>query len=159
MAAIPSLFLIPNKSQLYRIVKSVRKDTNWPTEFDDCMTIRHGVAAFESFTCMTGENSCNALANQTRKSMQVNAGFRLVFNLLFVWPPTCVHLTCVDFGQAQIRSQVDASFNFQRLDTQHRSTLKSGSQVICICFKCTTCVNLLADLQINPFGHPSQVRA
>ena len=32
--------------------------------------------------------------------------FLLAFDLRFVWPPTCV-----DFGRAQIRIQVDASFS------------------------------------------------
>ena len=31
-------------------------------------------------------------------------------NLCFVWPPTCIDLQFVDLGQAQIRTQVDASF-------------------------------------------------
>ena len=43
---------------------------------------------------------------------QVNASFGLAFNLRFVWPPTCV-----DFGRAQIWTQV-----FNRLATQRKST-------------------------------------
>ena len=46
---------------------------------------------------------------------QVNTSFGLAFNLCFIWPLTCVNLhqlvmTCVDFGRAQIWTQVDASF-------------------------------------------------
>ena len=46
---------------------------------------------------------------------QVDASLRLAFDLRFVWPPTCVDLqqlawTCVDFGRAQIWTQVDTSF-------------------------------------------------
>ena len=58
---------------------------------------------------------------------QVDASFGLVFNLRFVWPPTCVDL-CIDlrrlaltFGRAQIWTQVDASFlslGHQRKSTQ-----------------------------------------
>ena len=45
-----------------------------------------------------------SLATRTRKSTQVNAGFRLAFNLRFVWPPTCVD-NCVDFGRASSASR------------------------------------------------------
>ena len=46
---------------------------------------------------------------------QVDASFGLAFNLRFVWPPTCDDLhrltwTCVDFGRAQIWTQVDTTF-------------------------------------------------
>ena len=46
---------------------------------------------------------------------QVDAIFGLAFNLHFIWPPTCIDLqrlawSCVDFGRAQIWTQVDASF-------------------------------------------------
>ena len=53
-----------------------------------------------------------ALAKRTRKSTQV-------LDLRFVWPPTCV-----DFGRAQIWTQVDANefFFFNRLATQRKST-------------------------------------
>ena len=80
-----------------------------------------------------------ALAKRTRKLTQVNASFGLAFNLHFVWPPTCVDLrwlalTCVDFGRAQIRTQVDTSW----------------SQVNCICVKFTTFCDLL--WLASPFG-------
>ena len=42
------------------------------------------------------KNHSKALAKRTRKSTQA------VFDLRFVWPPNCV-----DFGRAQIRTQVD----------------------------------------------------
>ena len=70
-----------------------------------------------------------ALVKRTRELMQV-------FDLSFVWPPTCVDLrrlawTCVDFGWAQIWTQVDASV----LPFGHPAQVDtSRSQVIC-CYK------------------------
>ena len=77
----------------------------------------------------------------------------LALNLHFVWPPTCVNLwwlatTCVDFGQAQISTQVEASFHY--LATQCKSTqVDCKSTVYAWNLRpFTTCVNLQVDLQI-----------
>ena len=97
---------------------------------------------------------------------QVNTRFGLVFNLHFVWPPTCMDLqrlvwTCVDFGRAQIWKQVDASF----LSFGHPAWVDtSWSQVIC-CYKNALTNDMceiygflwLASWLVNPLGHPSQV--
>ena len=77
---------------------------------------------------------------------EVDAGFRLEFDLRFVWPPTCV-----DFGRAQIRTQVDTSFSPFDHPTQVDT---SWSQVNCIFVKFTA----FCELRELPFGHPSQVR-
>ena len=65
-----------------------------------------------------------ALAERTRKSTQGNVSFWLASNWRFVWPPTCV-----DFGRAQIRTQVNVSFSPfghpMQVDTQ-----KSWLQVV-----------------------------
>ena len=58
------------------------------------------------------------LLSPGQTNSQVDAIFGLEFNLRFVCPPTCVALhrlattcvDCVDFGRAQIWTQVDASF-------------------------------------------------
>ena len=94
----------------------------------------------------------NALLSPGQTDSQVNA------NLRFVWPPTCVDLhrlatTCVDFGRAQIWTQVDASF-FYRLATQRKST-----QVDTNYMREMYGFLRLASRLANPFGHPSQVRA
>ena len=98
-----------------------------------------------------------------RVHSQVDSSFGLAFNLRFVWPPTCVDLhrlawTCVDFGRAQIWTQVDASF----LPFGHPAQVDtSWSQVIC-CYK-NALTNDMREIYgflrlANPFGHPSQVR-
>ena len=60
------------------------------------------------------------MGKRTRKSTQVSASFGVAFRLA---------TTCVDFGRAQIRRQVDTRW----------------SQVICKCAKFTTFCNLRAD--------------
>ena len=85
---------------------------------------------------------------------QVNPNFRLAFNLHFVWPPTRV-----DFGRAQIRSQVDARFSPFGRPMQVPDT--SWSQVICIRVKFVTfvtCLNFRADLRIRLATHRKSVR-
>ena len=85
---------------------------------------------------------------------QVDASFR------HGW--TCSHLvwspTCVDFGRAQIPTQVDVSFSPFGHPTQVDT---NWSQVNCISVKFTTFCDLreLARRLANQFGRPSQVRA
>ena len=86
----------------------------------------------------------------------VNASFRLAFNLRFVWRPTCVDVRWL-WSSRYIWTQVDARFHC--FATQ-RKLIASWSQVICICVKVLTFCDLreLASRLTNPFGHPSQVR-
>ena len=72
-----------------------------------------------------------ALAKWTRKLTQVNASFWLACNLCFVWPPTCMDLCWLWSSSSSYASQ-------HKLITRH----------LYICIKCTTCMNLSADLQI-----------
>ena len=93
-----------------------------------------------------------ALAKETRKSTEVIHSRSTYFS--FVHPSAW---TCVDFGRAQIYTQVDASFSPfghpMQVDT-------SRSQVHCIYVKFTAFYDLreLASRLANPFGHPSQGR-
>ena len=68
------------------------------------------------FLCLCLSSIC---LSPGQTDSQVDASFGLAFNLRFVWPPTCV-----DFGRAQIWTQVDANefFFFNRLATQRKST-------------------------------------
>ena len=68
------------------------------------------------------------------------------FNLRFVWPPTCV-----DFGPAQICTQVDASFSPFGHPTQVDTKLIVNFTHIQM-----TCDFLRL---ANPFGYPSRVHA
>ena len=85
---------------------------------------------------------------------QVDASFRHGWTCShFVWSPTCV-----DFGWAQIRTQVDASFH--RLATQRRSTqIDRKSTVYPWNLRLfAICVNLQGDLRISLAAHRKSVR-
>ena len=105
---------------------------------------------------------CNMTASYAGQAdSQVDASFGFAFK---VWLPTCVDLyRCVDFGRAQIWTQVGASF----LPFGHPAQVDaSWSQVIC-CYKNALTTDMrkidgflrLASRLANPFGHPLQVRA
>ena len=81
--------------------------------------------------------------------MEVRLAFRFITHL------RGLAMTCVDFGRAQIRTQVDARFSPFGHPTQVDRTYN------CICVKFTTFCDLreLAGRLVHLFGrHPSQVR-
>ena len=82
------------------------------------------------------QRTVDGCAELTRKSTRDNTNLQLAFNLLFVWPRSCADLwrlarTCIDFGRAQIRTQVNTSFSPFGHPTQVGT---SWSQVIC-CYR------------------------
>ena len=83
--------------------------------------------------------------NSGQTDAQVDANFGLEFNLRFFWPSTCV-----DFGPAQIRTQVAGMFLNYFFFT-------SWSQVIRICVKFTT-LSDLRELASHLTTHRKSVR-
>ena len=108
-----------------------------------------------------------ALAKRTRKLTQVLDLRSTCVSFGHPLASTCIDLrrlawTCVDFGRAQIWTQVDASF----LPFGHPAQVNtSWSQVIC-CYKNAFINDMreiygflwLASRLANPFGHLLQVR-
>ena len=110
-----------------------------------------------------------ALAKRTRKSTELNASFRLAFNLRFVWLPTCVALrwNYDDLRWLWSNSNSYASrrkiFTFWPPNAIRRKSTQVDRklmQVNSIGVKFMTFCDLreLASRLANPFGHPSQVR-
>ena len=90
----------------------------------------------------------NAYLSAGQTDSQVNVSFRLAFR----WPPTCD-----DFGQTQIRTQVDASFFIVWPPNASRHKLiASQLYMLGIYDFCDLCK--LESRLANPFGRPSQVR-
>ena len=63
-----------------------------------------------------------ALAKRTRESTQVNASFRLAFNLRYSWPPTCVDLCELALTLVEHKVVRKSTQFFLPLVTQRKST-------------------------------------
>ena len=118
---------------------------NWLFEWDQNSNYRN-----------TGLNL--ALTKRTRKPTQVNLSF--VFRLATYLRRLAI-MTCVDFGRAQIRTQVDASFSLFGHPTQVDTNISQVNYMyVKLRFFNLFFCNLRehASLLENPFGHPSKVR-
>ena len=98
------------------VLPSVPYTTIWLYSFCTAFVF-HAVSEFVLLVFVNDQAIfLKALAKQSYKSMQVNASFQFAFDLHLFWSPTCSDLhghvmTCINFGLAQIRTQVDTSFS------------------------------------------------
>ena len=108
-----------------------------------------------------------ALAKRTRKSTELNASFRLAFNLRFVWLPTCVALrwNYDDLRWLWSNSNSYASrrkiFTFWPPNASRRKLIASWCKSTVYAWNSwlfATCVNLRADLRIRLATHRKSVR-
>ena len=121
--------------------------------------LRSGEYFIEKVTSLNSSHlTGRALAKGTRKWMQVNASFRLAFNLRFVW--TCASralaLTLVELKFVRKSTQVFHRLAIQRKSTQvtdHKSTVYDWNLRLF-----ATCLNLWADLWIHLATHRKSVR-